>query len=197
MPERTVMHVGSPAPPASACDLASGPETGRARPLGAPVFVPQRRKLPHKPPPEIRGAQAFFITICCQPRGRNQLCHDEIAAAVFEAVAFRQRANRWFAHLVLLMPDHLHALISFPRGADMPKIIANFKELTAKRAGISWQRDFFDHRIRNPGALRETEGYLSLNPVRRGLVKNPEDWPYVWRAEWVNGGPSGPALPIG
>jgi REP element-mobilizing transposase RayT len=138
----------------------------------------------------------FFLTICCHPRGRNQLCHAATASLVFEAVAFRQRSNRWYAHLVLLMPDHLHALMSFPRDADMPKVMANFKELTAKRAGISWQRDFFDHRLRAPGSLRDKARYILMNPVRKGLAPSPECWPYVWGPESPNGGPSGPALPF-
>jgi REP element-mobilizing transposase RayT len=158
--------------------------------------MPQRKKLPHGTPAWVRGSSVYFITICCHPRERNQLCQAETAAVVFEAVAFRQRSNRWFAHLVLLMPDHLHALMSFPRDADMPKVMANFKELTAKRAGISWQRDFFDHRLRASHSLRDKEAYILMNPVRKGLAPSPECWPYVWRPALPDGGPSGPALPF-
>ncbi len=77
----------------------------------------------------------------------------------------------------------------------MAKIIANFKELTAKRAGIARQRDFFDHRIRARESLREKWDYVCMNPVRKGLIDDPARWPYVWRPGQQTGGPSGPALP--
>lgn len=95
-------------------------------------------------------------------------------------------------HLCLLMPDHLHALIGFPKEQDLSKAISNWKEIIAKKAGVKWQRDFFDRRIRDSKSLREKAEYIGLNPVRKGLVHEAEHWKFVWRPD---GGPSGPALP--
>jgi REP element-mobilizing transposase RayT len=78
------------------------------------------------------------------------------------------------------MPDHLHGLISFPSDKEMARVIAQWKEFTAKRLGLHWQRDFFDHRLRNEERLREKADYILNNPVRRGLVTRAEEWPYVW-----------------
>jgi hypothetical protein len=114
---------------------------------------------------------------------------------LFEGVEFRNRTDRWFAHLVLLMPDHLHALISFGLEWDLKKAISNHKEATAKRAGVAWQRDFFDHRLRAEDSFREKADYISMNPVRKGLVENPGQWAYIWLPGQRTGGPSGPALP--
>jgi putative transposase len=135
----------------------------------------------------------FFLTICCRQRGINQLCSEAVAAVLFEAAAFRQRSGHWYVHLLLLMPDHLHALITLPRTADMSKVVANFKEFTAKRAGISWQRDFFDHRLRGRESLQEKWNYVLMNPVRKGLVDHSEAWPYVWLPSSASDG--GSALP--
>ena len=77
----------------------------------------------------------------------------------------------------------------------MKKVMANFKEITAKRAGIAGQRDFFDHRLRTKDSFQDKTRYILTTPVRQGLIENPEHWPYVWRPEQLNGGPSGPALP--
>ncbi|HUJ43847.1 MAG TPA: hypothetical protein VLW52_09590 [Opitutaceae bacterium] len=94
------------------------------------------------------------------------------------------------------MPDHLHTPVSFPRDEDMRAVVANFKEITAKRAGVSWQRDFFDHRFRARESLQEKWDYLRMNPVRKGLLDRPERWPYVWLPSSASdGGPSGPAPP--
>jgi putative transposase len=99
---------------------------------------------------------------------------------MFEAVEFRQRTLRWFAHLVLLMPDHLHALVAFPVEEEMKRVVANFKELTAKWAGVEWQPNFFDHRLRSDESFAEKAHYIRMNPVRGGLVTRAEEWAYIW-----------------
>ena len=89
-------------------------ETGRARPPGVPR-LPQRKKLPHERPLWLRPEdEVFFITVCCEPRGKNALCYPHVAREIFDSVEFRNQNAIWYADLVCLMPDHLHALISFP-----------------------------------------------------------------------------------
>jgi len=83
-------------------------------------------------------------------------------------------------HLLLLMPDHLHALVVFPPDKEMKKVVAQWKEILAKRIGIQWQRDFFDHRLRKEESLREKADYILENPIRKGLVTRTEDWTFVW-----------------
>ena len=43
-------------------------------------------------------------------------------------------------------------------------------------AGELWQSRFCDHALRTVKEYHETVEYVHLNPVRRGLVKRPEDW---------------------
>jgi REP element-mobilizing transposase RayT len=87
----------------------------------------------------------FFITICCTPRETNQLCNESVATIIWESIEFRQSRRDWFVYLWLLMPDHLHALISFPQDSNPTKVIANWKEITAKKTGIIvWQSDVPD-----------------------------------------------------
>ncbi|MEY4488252.1 MAG: hypothetical protein RIQ79_760 [Verrucomicrobiota bacterium] len=62
----------------------------------------------------------------------------------------------------------------------MVKVMANFKEITAKKTGVRWQPDFFEHRLRTDESYDEKVFYVRMNPVRKGLVAHPEDWPYVW-----------------
>lgn len=76
----------------------------------------------------------------------------------------------------------------------MGAVMANFKEMTAKHAGVCWQRGFFDHRLRSTESYDLKAAYIRANPVRAGLVDEATKWPWVWEAG-VNGGPSGPALP--
>jgi hypothetical protein len=41
-----------------------------------------------------------------------------------------------------------------------------------------WQEGFFDHLLRSGDSYGEKWEYVRLNPVRAGLSKSPEEWPY-------------------
>jgi mono/diheme cytochrome c family protein/REP element-mobilizing transposase RayT len=184
-----------------------GNANGRARPPGAPLR-PQRKKLPHERPIWLRPEdEIFFITVCCEPCGKNQLCHPKIARAIFDSVEFRNQNHVWYARFVCLMPDHLHALISFPYGRPMKQIIADWKRFLATELKIEWQRDFFDHRLRKEESYREKADCIRANPVRAGLITQPEEWSYFWTADPQEntgsehqalrpGAPGGRALPM-
>jgi REP-associated tyrosine transposase len=47
-------------------------------------------------------------------------------------------------HAVVLMPDHLHALLSFARDDSMSSIIGNWKRFHAGNNGLRWQEGYFD-----------------------------------------------------
>ena len=144
-----------------------------------------RRRLPHDIPLWVDPhREIYFITINCQERGRNQLARNEVADPLFETVHHRQEEQLWWPHLFLLMPDHLHALLSYPP-SDKPlrRIMSKWKEWTAKQLGIEWQLDFFEHRLRREESRREKADYILANPVRGGLVMRPEDWPFVYFAD--------------
>jgi REP element-mobilizing transposase RayT len=142
-------------------------------------------KLPHNIPLWVDPhTQIYFITINCKSRLLNQLAHDQMARDLFETVGYRQQQNLWWPHVFLLMPDHLHALISFPPSEKpLRLIVSKWKEWTAKQFGIEWQDDFFEHRLRHEESRREKAQYILENPVRRGLVAQPQNWSYVYFAE--------------
>ncbi len=182
---------------------------GRAGPLGPPPSadgahlpiqrggpggpaLPVRKKLPHGVPDWVEDGAVYFITLCCVPRGHNQLCAPATAERIWEAARFREERHDWHVRLLLLMPDHLHALISFSPRQPMGKTISNFKEIVAKRADVRWQRDFFDHRLRAEESLGEKAHYIRMNPVRKGLITRAEDWPYVWPKQPDAAGPAVP-----
>ena len=61
--------------------------------------------------------------------------------------------------------------------------MSKWKEWTAKEIGVVWQGDFFEHRLRHDESRRQKADYILENPVRKGLVSRPEDWPYVYFGE--------------
>jgi REP element-mobilizing transposase RayT len=140
-----------------------------------------RQHLPHEGPPlslNNNEGEIYFITICCIPRGTNQLATPEFWQAMTETLIMREARGEMNCRLALAMPDHLHGLFGFPSSKPMTKVIAAFKSWLAKQCDIQWQRDFFDHRLRNIESASEKAKYIRMNPVRAGLVTHPEDWPY-------------------
>jgi putative transposase len=141
-----------------------------------------RKRLPHDLPLWIDPSkEIYYVTVCCQPRWQNHLAYPEIAKRIFETVQFRNDRHIWFVYVLILMPDHLHALVSFPpSGKSIKDVISQWKEWLAKKVGIHWQRDFFEHRLRTDESRREKADYILNNPLRAGLVSRPEVWPFVW-----------------
>jgi putative transposase len=140
-----------------------------------------RQILPHGVPQNIvpnPEGETHFITICCVPRGANQLACDDIWRAFVETIVKRESDGDLRCGIALAMPDHFHALLSFPGEKSMRQVVTAMKSWMAKSCGICWQRDFFDHRLRNNESAAEKAHYIRMNPVRAGLCEKPEDWPY-------------------
>jgi putative transposase len=146
---------------------------------------PSRKRLPHDVPLWIDPSKAhYFITVGCRQRGENQLANNHLVEQLFETIKHRNTAGIWYVHLAMIMPDHVHLLISFPDTEKrVQTVISKWKEWTAKTLAIDWQRDFFEHRLRKEESLHEKADYILANPVRAALVERADDWPYVFIAE--------------
>ena len=143
--------------------------------------LPVRKKLPHTIPQWVADGSWFFITIKCVPPGKNQLCSGGTGNAVLSAMKHNHEKFVWHCRLCLLMPDHLHGIFAFPREPGMETAIKNWKKYVAGKHGADWQRDFFDHRLRDHHELDEKTSYILLNPVRKGLCERAEDWVWIYR----------------
>ena len=144
--------------------------------------IPRRKYLLHGIPSWVDPQkEIYFITVNCKERFRNQLALPDVSEQLFETVRHRQEKLLWWPYLFLLMPDHLHMLLSFPpSGRPLQGIMSKWKEWTAKDLGLVWQRDFFEHRLRHDESRREKADYILQNPVREKLVARPKEWPFVY-----------------
>ena len=90
----------------------------------------------------------------------------------------------WIGRYVL-MPDHLHVFVSAEGNAALSRWIGSLKKhLTAwrRQAGLEgpfWQDGFSDHLLRHGESYAEKWRYVCQNPVRKGLTKSAEEWPYA------------------
>jgi putative transposase len=145
-----------------------------------PTFL--RASLEHVAPSWVKPGSLFFVTVCCEPRGTGQLCHPAVSYPLLESVRFYHEHGRWFSRLFLLMPDHVHALLAFPPDEKMSEVMRNWKNYTARKYGIVWQRNFFDHRLRSDESWTEKAAYIRKNPVRAGLISAGASWPHIYEA---------------
>jgi len=164
----------------------------------APDPYPVRKPMNHTPPFCVDAADAwYFITICAAERGGTPFT--DHAAAILDAARHYHRAGKWVLSLFLIMPDHIHLLVHVPMvGGDVPaprnapraagdvrpyrglaKTIGDFKSFLNKKHHLSFQRDFFDTRLRDDEHYAEKWRYIVRNPVTRGLVASPREWPHV------------------
>lgn len=88
-----------------------------------------------------------------------------------------QELHPFFLYGFVVMPDHIHLLIHIPEPETVGCVIGSYKSIMTLNTGISplWQRRFD---IRMPDNAQKVLHYIHMNPVKAGLVKNPED--YLW-----------------
>ena len=118
------------------------------------------------------------------------LATPKIADIVFESFDWLETNDRlrWFC--IVVMPDHIHAVIQLGSKQTLSRLIQSFKSHTAKqmnaclgRSGSLWQPAYHDQGIRRDESLNAIIEYCYHNPVRVGLVKAARDYPY-WRCKY-------------
>ncbi|WP_010361483.1 REP-associated tyrosine transposase [Pseudoalteromonas citrea] len=86
----------------------------------------------------------------------------------------------------VIMPDHIHLLIQLSTVTTLSDFIRSFKGTLTSilRPLINnqrlWQRDYYDHMIRNETELLHNARYIIANPLRAKLVQKISQYPYWW-----------------
>ncbi len=90
------------------------------------------------------------------------------------------------------MPNHLHLLLYVSDGGPaLAKFMRDVKSLSARmifpeKHGI-WMARFDDVAIYSDEQFRTKLNYIHQNPVKAGLVENPEQYEYSSAKEWLSG----------
>jgi REP element-mobilizing transposase RayT len=91
------------------------------------------------------------------------------------------------------MRDHLHLFVALAHHrnlSDWMKSLKNSLSKAMRDIGLRaphWQKGFFDHVLRNHESYSQKWMYVRDNPVRAGLVKTWEEWPFcgeIWPLEY-------------
>ena len=150
---------------------------------------PKRKLIRLAPDAYCRADAWYFVTVCCkekepyfQSANSRSLVRDSML----------QLAERYSVELAAytILPNHLHLICSAGTkglsgfvGGFKSRVSVEFKKKYGKSS--PWQARFFDHKIRGDESLQQKCEYVWMNPVRRGLAKEPGD--YAWSGARMTG----------
>ncbi len=153
-----------------------------------------------------------FITFSCYRR--RPLLSTARARDRFVKILDEVRCRHEFRLVgYVVMPEHVHLLLSEPPKKNPSKILQVLKQKVArallrKRRTVAdrqlslpfegstrdrahfWQRRFYDFNVWSEKKLKEKLEYMHANPVQRKLVQHPKDWPWSSWAHYAGRGES-------
>jgi putative transposase len=110
----------------------------------------------------------------------------------------------------VVMPEHVHLLIGEPKQGTLSSVLHKLKLRVSRKmrkqrrhrtaaqlrlpfkeeGGASrafWQARFYDFNVYSRGKMKEKLHYMHANPVIRGLVKHPREWPWSSWSSYAKG----------
>jgi len=146
-------------------------------------------------PPRLKnfsytGQYRHFLTFCSEHRAPIL-----IKEPVFRLFCAQLRtccdAHGMAADAYCVMPDHVHLLTRAASAtAKLQSFMKNLKQQTGwgfrkDFGGRLWQRDYYDHVLREDDEDAAVIAYIVNNPLRAGLVKSPLDYPFWGSLTWT------------
>jgi len=114
------------------------------------------------------------------------------AKRIFELAL--ERVRRSFGLCIygyVVLPEHVHLLISEPQRQTLAEAIKSLKQGVSRRLIAEqehfWQKRYYDFNLRSHRQFVEKLRYVHRNPVKRGLCKRPEDWQWSSFRQYATG----------
>lgn len=123
-----------------------------------------------------------FITFSCYQR--QPKLGQAHARDVFEHSLERTRRVYEFCVVgYVVMPEHVHLLVTEPESRPLATALQGLKQSVSRTLSLRalepfWQERYYDFNVWSEEKRIEKLRYLHRNPLARGLVEKPEDWPW-------------------
>jgi putative transposase len=149
-------------------------------------FSPGMAK-PSRPsdPQHSKGQLRTFFTSTKTYGGLPLLQTERMATLLIDVLQTYTFAGKFKVHDFVVMRDHLHLLFTVDDEMTVEKVMQLVKGGFSFRAKKElentreiWQRGFSDVRIRDESSFRAHQEYIWDNPVKAGLAKSAEEYPY-------------------
>jgi putative transposase len=129
-----------------------------------------------------------FVTFSCYRR--QQFFRSAAGRCLFERSLETMRLRYDFVVAgYVVMPEHVHLLVSEPKKALLSKAIQALKLSVSVQSSRRpfWQIRYYDFNVYSSSKRSEKIDYMHRNPVRRGLVPRPEDWKWSSSCHYQTG----------
>src|SRR5882757_8282820 len=131
----------------------------------------------HRAPQHLR---TYFITT--STANRRRLFQVEANAQLLLEVLMEQRVkNRFHLHAFVLMPDHMHAILTPAPDVSLEKAVqfikGNFSHRFKSKFPV-WTPSFNETQVRNSEEFESFRHYIHQNPIRANLASTIEAFPY-------------------
>jgi putative transposase len=136
--------------------------------------------------------QLLYVTFTCYHRQEN--LGSSSARDVFEQTL--ERVRQWYDFYIVgyvVMPEHVHLLVSEPERSSLAVALQMLKQVSSRmvrdraRGKAFWQKRYYDFNVWSESKRVEKLRYMHRNPVKRGLVENPEDWKWSSYRHYLTG----------
>jgi len=132
-----------------------------------------------------------FLTFSCYRRKPNLL--SATACSTFLVGLQRVREQpQLCVYGYVVMPEHVHLLVNEPDHGMLAQAMQSLKQGVARRLALRaaesfWQARYYDFNVWTHHKFVEKLRYIHRNPVKRGLVRQPDDWPWSSYRHYANG----------
>jgi REP-associated tyrosine transposase len=97
-----------------------------------------------------------------------------------------------FVYGFVVMPEHVHLLVSEPEKGRLAQALQSLKQSIARKLALRaaepfWQARYYDFNVWSERKFTEKLRYIHRNPVTRGLVDRPEEWPWSSFRHYLTG----------
>src|ERR1035438_9036342 len=144
---------------------------------------PARNARPDK---IVSSARTFFAATKTS-QGLPLLQSERNATLMIDVLRSYVAAGKFRLHDFVVMPDHLHLLLTVGGGMTVERamqfIKGGFSYRLKKECGYLgevWQRGFSETRVEDRQSFMKHRDYIAANPVKAGLVDSPEEFPYCF-----------------
>jgi putative transposase len=128
-------------------------------------------------PQELR---TYFVTSATASR-RRLFQIDQNAILLIEVLQEQRKKNRLKLHAFVVMPDHIHLLLTPEPEISLEKamqyIKGNFSFRLKSKLDV-WERSFTNHRITDSHDYTTHLTYIHQNPIRANLASEPSLYPH-------------------
>lgn len=152
-----------------------------------------------------KQGNVYFVTTTVMNHDRIFALGDRYCNIIIDSLKYQINEHKTKLIAFVIMPSHLHFIMSFPEGESLIDFMRDFKKFTSvkirqqleadknyeqlqilKKNSVKsknqvfklWMDRFDDFVITKEETLQQKYDYIHMNPVKAGLAEKPEDWKY-------------------